>query len=92
MLYKCSCQQGEVGAKLAKGIAWKNWIYALAVLHLKKIPTKTLLFLEGKPGRSSAARTHQYLFLLGVEIVSLCSEMCHWDFHCGKKGVEIAGK
>lgn len=75
-------------ARLAKGINWKNWICALAVLHLQKIPTKTLLFLEG----SSAARSHQYLFLLGVEIVSLRSEGCHWDFHCGEKGVEIAGK
>lgn len=85
MLYKCSCQQGKVEAKLAKGITWKNWVYALAVLHSQKIPTKTLLFLEGKPGRSPAAHTHQYLFLLGVEIVSLRSEMCHWDFHCGEK-------
>lgn len=66
-------------AKLAKGITWKNWTYGLAVLHLQKIPTKMLLFLEGTDQAREAwleqcfsQHTHQYLFLLlGVEIVSL---------------------
>lgn len=67
-------------AKLAKGTTWINWMYHLAMLHLQKIPTKMLLFLEGSDQTWEAwsehffsQHTHQYLFLLlGVEIVSLC--------------------
>ena len=70
---------GKMEAKLEKGITWKNWMYSLAVLHLQKIPTKMLLFLEGSDWAREAwsehrfsQHTHQYLFLLlGVEIVSL---------------------
>jgi len=66
-------------AKLAKGITWKNWTYGFAVLHLQRIPTKMLLFLEGSNRAWEAwsehclsQHAHQYLFLLlGVEIVSL---------------------
>lgn len=55
-------------------------MHGLALLHLQKIPTKMLLFLEGSDHQPWEAwlehffsqHTHRYLFLLlDVEMVSL---------------------